>query len=180
MTLQAWLRPKNSVAFRNSKHINKLKASQIPLCMGLPGAKTCKDTLVSSLRASIAFEVKSVPWSLMITPGLAVSAVSSRAARRPEAAVWDMILAALTESDAIRDDLEARGAIPVIPTKSNRKVQRPVDPLAYALRNRIERFFNRLMHSRRIATRNDKLANSFFGFLQIASIRLWTRLIHRT
>ena len=28
------------------------------------------------------------------------------------------------------------------PTKSNRKVQRPIDPAFYALRNRIKRFFN--------------------------------------
>jgi transposase len=47
------------------------------------------------------------------------------------------------DSDAIRDDLERRGADPVIPTKSNRKVQRPVDKTKYAMRNRIERFFNR-------------------------------------
>lgn len=59
------------------------------------------------------------------------------------------------DSDAIRDDLERRGADPVIPTKSNCRVQRPVDKAKYALRNRIERFFNRLKHSRRIATRYD-------------------------
>jgi len=83
------------------------------------------------------------------------------------------------DSDAVRDDLESRGATSVIPTKANRKVQRPVDPTIYALRNQIERFFNKLKHSRRVATRYDKLANSFFGFVQIASIRLWTRFVHR-
>ncbi|MXN63854.1 transposase [Stappia sp. GBMRC 2046] len=35
----------------------------------------------------------------------------------------------------------------------------------YALRNHIERCFNRLKHSRRIATRYDKTAKSFLGFL---------------
>jgi len=84
------------------------------------------------------------------------------------------------DSDAVRDDIEARGAQPVIPTKSNRKIQRPVDPTLYARRNQVERFFNRIKHSRRIATRYDKLAASFFGFIQIVSIRLWARFVHRT
>lgn len=84
------------------------------------------------------------------------------------------------DSDAIRDDLKRRGADPVIPTKSNRKVQRPVNEAKYALRNRIERFFNRLKHSRRIATRYDKLASSFLGFVQIATIRQWIRFVHTT
>lgn len=57
------------------------------------------------------------------------------------------------DSDAIRDDLERRGADPVIPTKSNRRIQRPIDKAKYALRNRIERFFNRLKHSRRVSLR---------------------------
>jgi len=82
------------------------------------------------------------------------------------------------DSDAIRNDLERRGADPVIPTKSNRKIQKPVDKAKYALRNRIERFFNRLKHSRRIATRYDKLASSFLGFVQLATIRQWIRFVH--
>ena len=64
------------------------------------------------------------------------------------------------DSDAVRDDIEARGGKPVIPTKPNRKVQRPVDPAAYALRNRIERFFNKLKHYRALTPRFDKLALS--------------------
>ena len=82
------------------------------------------------------------------------------------------------DSDAIRDDLEERGAEAVIPTKANRKVQIPVEPKTYALRNRIERFFNKIKNSRRVATRYDKLASSFLGFIQIATIRIWIRFVH--
>jgi transposase len=60
-------------------------------------------------------------------------------------------------------------------TYANRKVQRPVDPALDALRNRIERFFNKLKHWRRIATRYDKPADSFMAFVQLASIKLWLR-----
>nr|WP_246270368.1 IS5 family transposase [Hongsoonwoonella zoysiae] len=84
------------------------------------------------------------------------------------------------DSDAIRGDLERRGADSVIPTKSNRRVQRPIEKPKYALRNRIERLFNRLKHSRRIATRYDKLASSFLAFVQLATIRQWIRFVHTT
>ena len=79
------------------------------------------------------------------------------------------------DSDAVRDDIEARGGKPVIPTKSNRKVQRPVDPAAYALRNRIERFFNKLKHFRAVATRYDKRPENYLASIQLASARIWMR-----
>jgi transposase len=84
------------------------------------------------------------------------------------------------DSDAIRSDLEWRGINPVIPTKSNRKVQRTIDKATYAMRNRIERFFNKIKNSRRVATRYDKLASSFLGFVQLATIRCWIRFVHTT
>ena len=40
----------------------------------------------------------------------------------------------------------------------------------------IERFFNRIKHCRRIATRYDKLAANYLAFVQLASIRLWLRV----
>ena len=84
------------------------------------------------------------------------------------------------DSDAIREDSRFHGTDPVIPTKINRKVQRPVDPLLYALRNRIERFFNKLKNARRVATRYDKTADSFLAFVQLASIKIWLRFVNRT
>ena len=44
------------------------------------------------------------------------------------------------DSDAIREDSWMHGTNPVIPTKSNRRIQRPVDPALYALRHKIECF----------------------------------------
>lgn len=84
------------------------------------------------------------------------------------------------DSDAIREDSWFHGTDPVIPTKVNRKVQRPVDPLLYALRNRIERFFKKLKNARRVATRYDKTADSFLAFVQLASIKIWLRFVNRT
>ena len=79
------------------------------------------------------------------------------------------------DADAIREDIEDRGGTPVIPTKRNRLVQIEIDGAVYALRNRIERCFNRLKNARRFATRYDKLAETFAGFVHLVSIRLWLR-----
>ena len=77
------------------------------------------------------------------------------------------------DSDAIRQDMQARGGVAVVPARRSRKIRETVDGHIYALRNRIERCFNRLKNARRVATRYDKTAASFLGFVQIASIRLW-------
>ena len=83
------------------------------------------------------------------------------------------------DSDAIRQDLVDRGAQPEIPTKRNRKVQHSVDKRLYALRARIECLIGHLKEQRRIATRYDKTATSYLGFVLLACIRLWRRFVHR-
>jgi transposase len=79
------------------------------------------------------------------------------------------------DADAIWSDVQDKGGTPVIPTKRNRKVQIPVDGAIYALRNRIERAIGRLKNARRVATRYDKTATSYLGFVQLAAIRLWLK-----
>jgi transposase len=63
--------------------------------------------------------------------------------------------------------------LPVIPPKANRKEPTACDFQAYRDRNRIERMFNRLAQSRRIATRYDTTAISFLAFLSLAAVRIW-------
>jgi transposase len=85
------------------------------------------------------------------------------------------------DADAILADLEDRGIAAVIPPKRNRKVQPIIDGHLYALRNLVERCFSKLKHSRRLATRYDKTADSYIGFILIASTRLWVRhFVNRT
>ena len=79
------------------------------------------------------------------------------------------------DSDKIREDIESRNALPMIPMRKNRKVRKAVDMTIYTLRNMVERCFNRLKNSRRLATRYDKTAESFLGFVDLACIRLWLR-----
>lgn len=72
------------------------------------------------------------------------------------------------DANALVSAVEQRGALAVIPPRSNRLVQRHYDRHLYRRRNLIERFFNRLKQFRRVATRYDKLARSFLVFAQLA------------
>jgi transposase len=83
------------------------------------------------------------------------------------------------DSDAIRHDLRDRGTAPEIPTKNNRKVQHSVSKPLYKLRSRIECFIGHLKEQRRIATRYDKTAASFLGFVSLGCIHHWIRFVHR-
>jgi transposase len=78
-------------------------------------------------------------------------------------------------ADSILAAVQDLGAIAVIPPKANRKMSREYDGALYKERNLVERMFNKLKHFRRVATRYDKLASSFMGWLTIASIILWLK-----
>jgi transposase len=71
--------------------------------------------------------------------------------------------------------MEVRNVVPVIPMRNTRKLRVAVDRILYRLRNLVERCFNELKNARRVATRYDKTAESFLGFIDITSIRLWLR-----
>jgi len=73
-----------------------------------------------------------------------------------------------------------QGAVPNIPAKSNRKWKPCFSKRLYRERNLVERFFSKLKHFRRIATRYDKLAENFLGMVQFASMRLWLRAYEST
>ena len=83
------------------------------------------------------------------------------------------------DSDKVRKTMEARNVVPVIPMRKSRKLRVAVDRTLYRLRNFVERCFNKLKNARRVATRYDKTAESFLGFIDITSIRLWlSRFVH--
>lgn len=84
------------------------------------------------------------------------------------------------DADRIRSLIEEQGATPNIPAKSNRKMEAVLQQKVYRQRNRIERFFSKLKHFRRIATRYDKLADNFLAMVQLTSMRLWLRAYEST
>jgi transposase len=80
------------------------------------------------------------------------------------------------DADWIRTLVRKHGGWANIPPKSNRTEALSFSPYLYRARNLVERFFNKIKHCRRVATRYDKLAANYLAFIQLASIRLWLRI----
>ncbi len=69
------------------------------------------------------------------------------------------------DSDANRAAIRGRGAEPCIPPRRNRKEPVAYDRHLYRERNVAERFFARVKQYRRVATRYDKKAANYLGFI---------------
>jgi transposase len=79
------------------------------------------------------------------------------------------------DANALREMVAQKKAWANIPPKSNRKDPVCFSKYLYRARNRVERFFNKIKHFRRIATRYDKTAENFLAALRLASVRIWLR-----
>ena len=84
------------------------------------------------------------------------------------------------DSDAIRSLVAANGGWANIPPRRNRRDPICFSPVLYRDRNLVERFFNRIKHCRRIATRYEKRAVNFLAFVKLAAIRIWLRVYEST
>jgi hemerythrin-like metal-binding protein len=143
---------------------------------------TCLHELLSSI---IRVDKEFTNW-LAVNP-----TARKKAAERSEGAI-----AALEPSavDAASQGGEARpkhceaGPIDVM-SSAGREVTRPIvtrlldrhsSRQGRVMRNLVERFFNKLKHFKRIATRFDKLARNFLAAAALASARLWTRTYEST
>jgi putative transposase len=73
------------------------------------------------------------------------------------------------DSDGIREHLITQDIVPVIPPKSNRRAPRGYDKALYKLREKVERFFNKLKQFRRIATRYEKLSQTFLALIHLVA-----------
>jgi putative transposase len=73
------------------------------------------------------------------------------------------------DSNHIRDKLQEEGIHPVIPPKSKRTAVIDYDKDKYKLREKVERFFNKLKQYRRIATRYEKLGHIFLAFIHLVA-----------
>ena len=77
------------------------------------------------------------------------------------------------DADALVATLEERGIKPVIPPKANRREPRQTDFVLYRERNLVERFFGNLKQYRALATRYDKLANTFLAAVALVCVLFW-------
>jgi transposase len=120
-------------------------------------------------------DARGLPIKFLLTPGQAHDLLGA-----------DTLLTNLGEGDVLLGDkaydanwlrqrIEAQGAAPNIPDKSNRKEKHCFSKTLYKERNLVERFFNRIKHFRRVATRFEKHAQNYLAMIKLASIRIWMR-----
>ncbi|MGA1114819.1 MAG: IS5 family transposase [Aquiluna sp.] len=78
--------------------------------------------------------------------------------------------------DELRNQIVAGGGQPNIPPKKNRKNPAPYDKELGKRRSLVENFFCRIKSYRRVATRYDKLAETYMGFVTLSAIADWIRI----
>jgi transposase len=121
-----------------------------------------------------------LPVRLMLTPGQASDKTAFPQLIQGLSLARDVVADRGFFARSIIDLIEAGGAAAHIPSQSNVRIRRLVDPDIYRQRNLVERFFNKLKHFRRVATRFDKLARNYLAAVLLAATRLWTRAYEST
>jgi len=87
----------------------------------------------------------------------------------PEPALTHAMMDKGSDSDGIREPLVAHDIVPVIPPKSNRRAPLDYEKALDKLRETVERFFNNLKQFRRIATRYEKLSQTFLALIHLVA-----------
>lgn len=77
------------------------------------------------------------------------------------------------DSNWFREALSEKGIEPCIPSTRNRKQPIPHDAKRYRRRHKVENLFAKLKDWRRIATRYDRCAHTFFSAICIAATVLF-------
>jgi transposase len=112
-----------------------------------------------------------LPVKIVLTPGQAADVTQAKTLLEGvpfEVAIGDKGF----DSQDLVDFIEAQGGKAVIPSRKNRTEQRDYDRERYKDRNLVERFWNKIKHYRRVATRYEKTARNFLAFIHVASIML--------
>ena len=120
-------------------------------------------------------DARGLPIKLALTPGQAHDAKGAALLLTdlPHGAI--VLGDKAYDADWIRETIEAQGAAPNIPDKINRKHRHCFSKTLYKERNHVERFFNRIKHFRRVATRFEKHAANYLAMIKLAAIRIWLR-----
>ena len=120
-------------------------------------------------------DARGLPLELILTPGQAADCPAA-AHLLGRLRVGTILLADKAyDADWLRDEIAPADAAPNIPFKSNRRWKGCFSPALYRERNRMERFFNRIKHFRRVATRYEKNASNYLPMLKLACIKIWMR-----
>lgn len=120
-------------------------------------------------------DARGLPVAITLSPGQASDKAAVAALLAAHPAPGDVVADRGYDARAVLDLIAAHGGRGHIPTQRDRKLQRSVDPAIYRRRNLVERFFNKLKHFRKVATRYEKTARNYLAAVLIACSRLWMR-----
>jgi transposase len=110
-----------------------------------------------------------LPVTIVLTPGQAADV--TQAETLLDGLPFEVVIGDKGyDSQAVVDLIEAKGGEAVIPSLKNRAQQRDYDRERYKDRNLAERFWNKIKHYRRVATRYEKTARNFLAFVHVASV----------
>jgi len=133
--------------------------------------------LTSKIHALV--DANGLPIALKLTPGQAHDGRSA-ADMLDTIEDGDVLLADRAyDSDALRLEMEARGAWANIPAMPGRKRRPPFSAFLYRYRNLVERFFNKLKHFRAVATRYEKHSANYLALVKRAAVKIWMRFMSR-
>ena len=113
------------------------------------------------------------PLSFLLTPGQAHDLEGADALLPQMQAPTLLADKAFDADERVIEPLHAAGKTAVIPSKSNRKIQRAHDTELYKARHLIENFYCKLKQFRAIATRYDKTARNFLAAIHLAAVVIW-------
>ena len=125
-------------------------------------------------------DANGLPLQLAITGGQQHDSLAARALLDGLPIGGTVLADKAYDADEIRRFVSSRGGWANIPPRRNRRDPICFSPYLYRHRNHVERFFNRMKHCRRIATRYEKHAANFLAFVKLAAIRLWLRFNEST
>jgi transposase len=117
---------------------------------------------------------------VQVITGIRMPRPGGRGWTRPQRVIADKAYS----TRAIRTYLRRRRITATIPERRDQQANRrrrgsaggrppAFDPTAYRRRNVVERCFNRFKHYRAIATRYDKTAQSYQGWLDLVTTLMW-------
>ena len=114
----------------------------------------------------VVVDAKGRPILLMLTPGQSHDSHCVRELLGDLDAGTVVVADKAYDADWIRAHIRAQGAAANIPNKSNRVHRYRWKKALYRERKIIERFFNRIKHCRRVATRYEKLGANFLAMVK--------------
>ncbi len=115
-----------------------------------------------------------LPVKLTLTPGQ-VADVTEAKSLLTDIPLEEVIGDKGYDSKQLVTTVEAQGGEAVIPSRKNAVSPREIDWDRYKDRNLVERFWSKIKHYRRVATRFEKKAQNFLAFVHIASIMILLR-----